>query len=51
MTGTVDSFVLSFLFTGSVKFAGSIAGTELATKIALYYGHEHVWSTIRWGRE
>ena len=51
MTGTVDTFVLSFLITGSVKFAGSIAGTELATKIALYYGHERVWSTIRWGRE
>jgi uncharacterized membrane protein len=49
-TGTVDTFVLSFLITGSVKFAGSTAATEVITKIALFYGHERVWATMRWGR-
>jgi uncharacterized membrane protein len=49
-TGTVDTFVLSFLITGSAKFAGSIAATEVITKIALFYGHERVWAAVRWGR-
>ena len=49
-TGTVDTFVLSFLITGSAKFAGSIAATEVITKIALFYGNERVWAAVRWGR-
>jgi uncharacterized membrane protein len=49
-TGTLDTFVLSLFFTSSVKLAGSIAATELATKIALYYGHERLWALVRWGR-
>ena len=50
VTGTVDTFVLSFLITGSAKLAGSIAATEVITKIALFYGHERVWAAVRWGR-
>ena len=33
VTGSVDTFVLSFIFTGSVKVAGSIAGAEAITNI------------------
>jgi uncharacterized membrane protein len=40
--------VLSFIFTGSVKLAGSIAGAELVTKMVLSYFHERAWSAIRW---
>jgi uncharacterized membrane protein len=50
ITGTLDTFVISFLVTGRATIAGSIAATELLTKIALYYGHERVWSAIHWGR-
>jgi uncharacterized membrane protein len=50
LTGSIDTFVLSLLITGSFKFAGGIAGTELATKIALYYVHERIWAAIPWGR-
>lgn len=50
-TGTIDTFVLSFIITGSVKFAGTIAGTEVATKIVLYYCHERIWAIIPWGRK
>jgi len=32
ITGSVDTFVLSFIFTGSVKVAGSIAVAEMATR-------------------
>ena len=33
--GSVDTFVLSWIFTGEVKTAGSIAATEVFTKIGL----------------
>jgi uncharacterized membrane protein len=49
-TGTLDTFVISFIITGHAALAGSIAGTELLTKIVLYYLHERAWSKIPWGR-
>lgn len=49
--GSIDTFVLSWLFTGSAKAAGAIAGTEVITKIGLYYFHERVWSSIHWGTQ
>jgi len=48
--GTLDTFAISWLMTGRVEIAGSIAGIEVATKIAWYYLHERVWAAIRWGR-
>jgi uncharacterized membrane protein len=51
VTGSIDTFVLSFIFTGSVKVAGSIAGAEAITKMILYYLHERAWSVIRWDQQ
>ena len=48
--GTIDTFAISWFMTGRVELAGSIAGLELATKIAWYYLHERVWAAIDWGR-
>jgi uncharacterized membrane protein len=48
-TGTIDTFVISYIITGHAAVAGSIAGTELLTKILLYYFHERVWASIPWG--
>ena len=47
--GSIDTFLLSWLFTSSVKAAGAIATTEVLTKMVLYYFHERVWSSISWG--
>lgn len=47
--GSVDTFLLSWLFTRSVKAAGAIAITEVLTKMVLYYFHERAWSGINWG--
>lgn len=47
--GSIDTFVLSLIFTSNVKAAGAIASTEVLTKILLYYFHERVWSSIKWG--
>src|ERR1700731_1373537 len=48
--GTLDTFAISWFFTGRVEVAGSIAGVEIVTKIAWYYLHERVWAAIPWGR-
>jgi sulfate adenylyltransferase large subunit len=49
-TGSIDTFILTLIITGSGKWAGSIAATEIVTKIVAYYAHERVWSLVRWGR-
>jgi sulfate adenylyltransferase large subunit len=50
-TGSIDTFLVTFIITGSKMFAGSVAVTEIVTKIVFYYGHERVWGLIPWGRE
>lgn len=50
ITGSIDTFILSWLITGSFKFAGGIAGTEMMTKIVLFYLHERAWHFVPWGR-
>jgi uncharacterized membrane protein len=49
ITGTVDTFIISFIVTGKATIAGSIAAVELMTKIGLYYFHERIWAVIPWG--
>ena len=48
--GSLDTFILSMIFTGNAKFAVSIATAEAVTKIALYYLHERAWRRVAWGR-
>jgi uncharacterized membrane protein len=48
--GTLDTFAISWFFTGKVEVAGSIAGLEIVTKIVWYYLHERVWAAVPWGR-
>ena len=47
--GSIDTFLLSWLFTGSTKAAGAIALSEVVTKMALYYFHERAWAATSWG--
>lgn len=47
--GSIDTFILSLFFTSSAKMAVSIAGTEVVTKILLYYFHERLWALVPWG--
>lgn len=51
VTGTADTFVISWIITGSVGLAGGIAVTEVVTKIVLYWLHERVWNRVKWGRD
>ena len=46
--GTLDTFLLSWLITGEWKRAAAIEGTEVITKMILYYLHERAWARVRW---
>lgn len=48
--GSLDTFILSLLVTGKLKYAVSIASIEALTKIGLYYLHERAWRLVPWGR-
>jgi uncharacterized membrane protein len=47
--GTIDTFVLSWIITGEVRLAAAIGGTEIITKMILYWFHERAWNCTKWG--
>jgi len=49
-TGSLDTFVVSWLLTGQPHLAAGIASIEFFTKIVLYYFHERIWHKIKWGK-
>jgi uncharacterized membrane protein len=49
-TGSVDTMIISYLITGKIKWALTISGVELFTKIGLYYVHERLWQKLPFGR-
>ena len=51
ITGTLDTILVAYIVTGTIKMALSIGFVELFTKIGLYYAHERVWNRISFGRE
>ena len=50
VTGTIDTFLISWLITGQIMLASGIAMTEVLTKIFLFWLHERVWNKINWER-
>jgi sulfate adenylyltransferase large subunit len=50
-TGSIDTFVVTFVISGSTKLAGSVAVTEVMTKILIYYFHERIWALVPWGKQ
>ncbi len=50
LVGSLDTLVLSWIFTGSIAVAGTIASVETVTKTALYYLHERAWVLVPQGR-
>ena len=47
--GTLDTLLLSWLFTGSPLTGVKIITGELITKMLLYYLHERAWYASNWG--
>ena len=50
ITGTIDTFLVSWFITGRPLIASGIALTEIITKVFLFWAHERVWNKINWGR-
>ena len=50
ITGSIDTFILGWIITGSAAIAGTISAIELLTKIGLFYVHERIWARISWGQ-
>jgi uncharacterized membrane protein len=50
ITGSLDTWIISFFVTGKMTWAFTISGIELFTKIFLYYFHERIWLKIPLGK-
>ena len=46
---SLDTFLISYIITGKLSWAGSITLLEIITKTVLYYLHERGWNKINWG--
>jgi len=46
--GTLDTMLLGWLITGNFKMGLAIGGTEVLTKMILYFLHERFW--YKWGK-
>ena len=46
---SLDTFLISYIITGKLSWAGSITLLEIITKTVLYYLHERRWNKINWG--
>ena len=50
LIGTLDTLLISYILTGEVAIAASIASIDFITKMFLYFFHERVWNGINWGK-
>lgn len=49
--GTLDTIVITWLITGEMSVAFTVGSIELVTKMILYFFHERIWNTIKWGKK
>ena len=47
IVASTDTFLISWLITGYLTVATTIAGVEAVTKFCLYYFHERAWLRIK----
>ena len=50
VVGTIDTLVVSYVVTGKIALAASIASVDFLTKLVLYFFHERIWNKIKWGK-
>ncbi len=50
VVGTIDTLVVSYILTGEIVLAASIASVDFLTKLVLYFFHERFWNKIKWGK-
>ncbi len=44
VVGTLDTLLVSYLLTGKIVIATSIASVDFITKLVLYFFHERIWN-------
>jgi len=50
VVGTLDTLLISYLLTGKMTLAASIASIDFLTKMVLYFFHERLWNMVKWGK-
>jgi len=48
--GTLDTLIVSYVISGKIGLATSIAFVDFLTKLLLYFFHERIWNHIKWGK-
>ena len=47
---TLVTTLVVYIYTGELAAAALLGFSDSFAKIGLYWGHERIWQTIRWGR-
>jgi uncharacterized membrane protein len=50
LVAIVVTFVVGYIMTGSIELAASLSLVSNVVNFILYYLHERVWLTVRWGK-
>ena len=50
ITGSSATFLISWLISGNLAIAGTIALVQITANTILYYIHERIWNKISWGK-
>lgn len=50
LVAVVSTFVIAYLMTQNINFATSLTIVSNIVNFILYYIHERLWLTVRWGR-
>jgi uncharacterized membrane protein len=48
ITGSLSTFMISYLILGNMITASSIAGAQIAMNTLLYFIHERIWNRVEW---
>ena len=51
LTGSFSTFLIAWVIGGNFIIAGTIAVIQIIANTLLYYFHERIWNSIKWGRE
>jgi uncharacterized membrane protein len=50
LTGSGATFLISYIMTGNLSIAGTIAVVQMTSNTVLYYIHERIWNRLKWGK-
>lgn len=48
---SASTLLLTWLFTGNIAIAGTVAAVQMCVNFFLYFLHERIWDKVNWGRK